>query len=179
MNRLTPELWAISTFQGILSAATLIEKTRQLDFNLARRSAIVINQVRGYLMLATGATSGFDVAKAGRQELDVDPDNVQVWDVGTVVRSEGVDLDSSRVFRQAIGGSLDTAAGTVTSADTTDKMDWTSLPMEQRPISITNMRHHIAAYTTIAGIYAGELYIKYFIVELTLPELGIINASRR
>lgn len=179
MNRLTPELWAISQFAKLNGATTLVTDTRELDFNLARRSAVIINQVRGFLSIVPGTTTGFDAVGAAVQELDVDPDNVVPWNLGTVLKNDGVELDSSRVFRQRVARSLDTASGTVTSSETTQKMDWTNLPLEHRPISITNLRHHIAAYTGIAGSFEGELYIKYFIVELSLWELGVINASRR
>jgi len=179
MQRLTPELWCISQFAELNGATTLVVATRELDFNLARRSAIVINQIRGFLTLVPGTTTGFDAVGAAVQEIDVDPDNVVPWNLGTVLKNDGVEIDSSRVYRQRVGRSLDTASGTVTSSNTVDKMDWTNLPLEQRPISITNLRHHIAAYAGIAGSFEGEIYIKYFIVELSLWELGVINASRR
>lgn len=173
MNRLTPELFAISTFDG---AAAALE-TRELDFNLSRRSAVVINQVRGTLLLAC---SGADYAYYGCQELDLDPDNVDIW--GSSPTHDGFDYDSSRVFRQVTFGNVSIVVATQAWANlgnTNDRFDWTNLPMEQRPISITNMRHHCELVAAETTSYHAELYIKYFIVELTLEELGILNASRR
>lgn len=56
MNRLTPELWAYSSFFG---DSDLVE-TRVLDFNLARRSAVIINRVIGTLTIAPDTTTGFE-----------------------------------------------------------------------------------------------------------------------
>ena len=176
MNRLTPEIYAISTFNSVSGQVTA--KTRELDFNLARRSAVIINQIRGVLTVMAATTTGFDAAGGAVQELDLDPDNLVVWEPASIW-PEAVELDSSRVFRQHHGRSLDTAAGAVSMADGSVKMDWTNLPMEQRPISITNMRHHLRHDSAIDNTVHAELYIKYFIVELNLLELGIINASRR
>ena len=180
MDRLTPELWAISSLASAAVGGAALE-TRELDFNLARRSAVVINQVRGMLSLMAGTTTGFDPAAAAVQELDMDPDNVDIQfgaGIGGILHDD-VELDSSRVFRQVHARAWDTAAGATGSPGDHVKMDWTNLPMEQRPISITNMRHHLRMNSTINNWYWGELYIKYFIVELSLLELGILNATRR
>lgn len=179
MRRLTPELWAISQFADLNGATTLVTVTRELDFNLSRRSGVLINQIRGFLSMVPGGTTGFDATGAAVQELDVDPDNLTPWNLGTVIKNDGVDYDTSRLFRQRVARTVDTASGTVTSCGLHEKMDWTNLPIEERPLSITNLRHHASAYATIAGSFEAELYIKYCIVELTLEELGIVNASRR
>jgi len=171
MNRLTPELFCISSFDG--AAAGL--ETRELDFNLSRRSGIVINQIRGVLQQAPAAADG---AFYCCQELDLDPDNVDIW--GSSPTHEGIEYDSSRVFRQIVHGVVNmTTAAWAFLGNTHEKMDWTSLPMSERPISITSLRHHCESVSVQTCSYHAELYIKYFIVELTLEELGIINASRR
>ena len=174
MNRLTPELWAHSSFNGASDAL----ETRELDFNLARRSAVVINRIVGQLFLFPDTTTGFDVLLAVIQELDVDPDNVDVEFAGATI-PEGVVLDSSRVFRQVQHGAWDTAAGPNSTPNSILVKDWTHLPMNERPISITSLRHHVTCQATISNIYNAEINVDYFIVELNLEELGILNASRR
>lgn len=170
MNRLTPELFAISTFDG--SGAAL--ETRELDFNLSRRSGVVINQIRGFLMPGPAEADGGGFLC---QELDLDPDNLDIWQ--STPTPDAVEYDSSRVFRQEVGFVVSNTNGWGLLGTTIDKMDWTNLPMGLRPISITNLRHHCESVSVAVSSYHAELYIKYFIVELTLEELGIINASRR
>ena len=154
MDRLTPELYAISSLSIAAAAAAGLE-SRELDFNLARRSAVVINQIRGMLVLLQDQTSGLDDVAAAVQEVDLDPDNVdiQFGAGGLGIMHDDVELDSSRVFRQVYSRSLDTAAGAVTNPGSHVQMDWTNLPMEQRPISITNMRHHLRMNTQIENHY--------------------------
>lgn len=174
MNRLTPNLWALSTFQ----ADTAALRTRELDFNLARRSAIIINRVIGQMFQIVNTTSGHGVAMALIQELDTDPDNVDI-DFAGDLDPDGVILDSSRCFRHVLHQDRDTAAGAQSPWHSLMEKDWTNEPESKRPISITALRHHLAIATDIAQIYWAELHIDYFIVELSLEEIGIINASRR
>lgn len=177
MDRLTPELFAHSFFTSAPSVDTL--ETRELDFNLARRSAVVVNQIRGEIVMQAGTTSGFSANSGAVQELDLDPDNVAIEFNALGVFPDDVVLDSSRVYRQVMGFSHDTAAGAVTPGGANQLMDWTNLRMEERPISITNMRHHFRTVTQIDFSCHVALHIKYFIVELSLLELGILNATRR
>ncbi len=174
MNRLTPNLWAMSAFNA--AAGALL--TRELDFNLARRSAIIINRVIGQFFYEVNTTSGHEVAYTLIQELDTDPDNVDI-EFGGVEEPDGVVLDSSRCFRQVGHLDMDTAAGRESPIHTHMEKDWTNEPEHKRPISITPLRHHFEAVTAIATHFQAELHIDYFIVELTLEEIGIINASRR
>lgn len=174
MIRLTPELWAHSAFDGDSDEL----ETRELDFNLARRSGIVINRIVGQLFIWPDTTTGFDILLGIVQEVDVDPDNVDIEFAG-VVAADGVVLDSSRVFRQVQHGSWDTAAGVSRGLTTILEKDWTRLPLHERPISITSLRHHMSSVATISCSVHGEVNIDYQIVELSLEELGIINASRR
>lgn len=177
MDRLTPELWAhsfITTPPGID-----VTESRELDFNLARRSAVVINQIRGEIVMMPGTTSGFSPTSGAVQELDVDPDNVAPLFNALGPFPDDFELDSSRVFRHLMGFSFDTAAGAVSPGHGYQQMDWTNLPLEQRPISITNMRHHFRHFSSIDFSSHGALHIKYLIVELSLLELGILNATRR
>lgn len=177
MQRITPVLHALSTF--FTAPAQASSQTRELDFNLARRSGIVINQIYGSLALLSSTTTGFDANGVLIQELDLDPDNLLVWEQGLGPFPGAVELDSSRVFRQHHGRSLDTAAGAVSQQDSTEFRDFTHLPEVERPISITNMRHHMELVSNINDVAYAQLSINYFIVELSLLELGIINASRR
>jgi len=174
MNRLTPELWLISTFNGVSDTP----ESRELDFNLARRSAVIVNSIDGYMELTPDATSGFDITRRAIQEVDTDPDNT-VLEFNGALAPDAVEIDSSRMFRQIFGGAWDTASGAIHSPNSILQKDWTLLPMEQRPISITNLRHHINNIGTISNYYHVEIFMRYFIVELNLLELGIINASRR
>lgn len=177
MRRLTPELWMVSTYHEALAANVQLVRTRELDFNLARSSGIVINQVRGYISSSAGTTSGFDSTGGLCQELDVDPDNTDIW--GGDLLNDDVEYDTSRVFRQYFARAWDTAAGATGSPGSRDSFDWTSLPLKERPISITALRHNMRAMNNIDGVLHAELYLKYQIVELSLEELGIVNASRR
>ena len=91
-----------------------------------------------------------------------------------------VEYDSSRLLRHVVGTY---AGGTLASAlgsQTIIVKEWHGVPLEKRPISITAMRHHLGADAAVAThILVGQLQIYYHIVELSLEELGIINASRR
>ena len=174
MDRLTPNLWAISAFT---STPALLE-TRQLDFNLARRSALVINRIIGQMWMVINTTSGHGVAMGAVQEMDTDPDNVQV-EFGATVDPDDFVRDSSRPFRQVLHHDRDTATGSQSPFHTLMEKDWTNEDEIKRPISITPMRHHFRTEADIAAFAWAELHIDYFIVELSLLELGIINASRR
>lgn len=176
MRRLTPQLFLVSTLHAAAVAAGAVS-TRELDFNLARRSAVVVNKVTGYISLMADTTTGFDDEGGIVQELDLDPDNDDVlW--GDVFPTQVV-IDSSRMFRQHHSRSLDTAAGAVSQQDGSIIKDWTNLPIEQRPISITNLRHTCRSEHVINNNYYAEVDIDYFIVELELWELGVLNAGRR
>lgn len=174
MDRLTPNLWAYSAFAG--TAPTL--ETRELDFNLARRSAVIINRVIGQMFIQVQTTSGHGVALQLIQELDTDPDNIDIEFAGALL-PDAVVLDSSRCFRQVIHAERDTAAGVRNSYHTLLQKDWTNDLETKRPISITPLRHHISSDNDISMKCTGEIAIDYFIVELSLIEIGIINASRR
>jgi len=174
MDRLTPELWLISAIDGAAPG----NETRELDFNLARRSAVVINNITGQMFVAPNVTTGFETGAHLIQELDTDPDNVLV-EFGGAANPDAVVMDSSRVFRQFMKMVWDTAAGVNNAPNTILQKDWTNLPIEQRPISITPMRHNTLMGEVISQAYHCEIHINYIIVELSLLELGIINASRR
>ena len=75
MLRLTPELYAISAFDGTIAGGDTLE-TRELDFNLSRRSAIVINQITGQMHV--GPAVAADHFTSVCQELDLDPDNLTI-----------------------------------------------------------------------------------------------------
>ena len=174
MIRLTPELWLHSAFDGDTDA----DESREIDFNLARRSGVVINRIVGHLHVSPDTTSGFDILRAIIQEVDVDPDNVAV-EFGGAMEPDDIVIDSSRCFRQWVRGAWDTAAGIVHPATTILQKDWSHMPLVERPISITSVRHHVEAQGTVSCYYQAEINIDYVIVELSLEELGIINASRR
>lgn len=174
MDRLTPNLWAMSA--QVLAASGVV--TRELDFNLARRSGLVINRVIGQFFYEVNTTSGHEVAGTIIQELDTDPDNVTTEFGGAAEPNLAV-LDSSRPFRQVAQFDIDTAAGRESPIHTLMEKDWTNLPETKRPISITSLRHHFHAVAVIAMHFHAELHIDYFIVELSLEEIGILNASRR
>lgn len=175
MIRLTPELWLHSAFDGDSDAT----ETRELDFNLARRSGVVINRIVGQMFLHVDTLTGNEASGEICQEVDVDPDNVTIEFAG-VLRVDDVVIDSSRVFRQIEHNDRDTATGGGSQGCNPQLIkDWTNLPMNERPISITNIRHHVKAAAAISNLYHVEVNIDYIIVELTLEELGIINASRR
>lgn len=174
MNRLTPELWAYSAFSGESDST----ETRELDFNLARRSAVIINRIVGFVYISPDTTTGFEPGGRIAQEVDTDPDNLITEFLGGEFPDDVV-LDSSRPFRQRLQVTWDTAAGPTYGGTNVLVKDWTNLPVEQRPISITALRHHVDVVATISNTYAAEVNIDYFIVELSLLEIGIINASRR
>lgn len=176
MRRLTPELWAHSAFSG---DTTLVE-TRILDFNLARRSGIVINRIVGQMFQNPDTLTGNEINAAVAQEVDVDPDNTTTEFLGVVLSPDAVVLDSSRVFRQVQHFSRDTATGGAMTGHTKLVKDWSHLPMNERPISITPLRHHVnAATVSLSYVMHAEVNIDYYIVELDLDELGLLNASRR
>jgi len=174
MQKLTPELWLHSAFDGDTNGL----ETRELDFNLARRSAVVINHILGQMSMHADVTSGFEINGVAMQEVDVDPDNVTTEFAGDVA-PDAVVIDSSRVFRQIQHLAWDTAAGVTNTPNNILQRDWTALSDNKKPISITNIRHHIQSQATVSFAYQAEIHIAYFIVELSLEEIGILNASRR
>lgn len=175
MIRLTPELWLHSAFSGDSDQL----ETRELDFNLSRRSGVVINRIVSQCEMHVDTLTGNDPQQIMIQEVDVDPDNVDVEFQGVVLPDDVV-MDSSRVLRHYMYSNRDTATGGGDEGNHPLLIkDWHALPMELRPISITSIRHHIVGNADISCIYHGEINIDYYIVELTLQELGIINASRR
>lgn len=175
MLRLTPELWLHSAFAHDTNEAN----TREIDFNLSRRSGVVINRIISQFALHLDTLTGNEDSGDMIQEVDVDPDNLIV-EFGGAANPVGLVQDSSRCLRHIWHYSNDTATGGATS--TTAPLlvkDWSHLPMNERPISITSIRHHLVSDAAISHVARGEVNIDYFIVELSLEELGIINASRR
>lgn len=175
MDRLTPELWLYSSFEG----ATVNLETRELDFNLARRSGVIINHIDSQIHVYPDVTSGFEVAGTVIQEVDLDPDNVDVEFAGAF-RPDAVVMDSSRVLRHTQQFGWDTAGGVGhTDLNPWMHLDWKDANWTERPISITNIRHHLSGTGGISLTYACEIRIAYFLVELSLSEIGILTASRR
>jgi hypothetical protein len=158
-----------------------VTESRAIDFNLARRSGIVINRIISQIALHLDTLSGNETAGVGVQEVDVDPDNLIVEFAGDLT-PEDLKIDSSRCLRHVVHGSQDTATGGadgVTKPHSQLIKDWSHMRMEERPISITSIRHHFGVQCSLSHKYQVEINIDYFIVELSLEELGIINASRR
>lgn len=177
MRQITPQLWAYSVIAG--SDVGAVVETRELDFSLSRRAAIVINRIEGFLHVGEYTTVGHNNPAAILQELDLDPDNVDVW-LGDVVGIDAYEIDSSRAYRQSKIYNTDTASGTVEASDSQKDVDWHAVPLVDRPISTRNLRHHVRTDPQGGNVtYQAELCIRYFIVELSLAELGYINASRR
>lgn len=177
MRILTPELWLYSVISG--SDVGAVIETRELDLSLARRSAVVISQIEGFLHVGDYTTVGHNNPIAITQEVDLDPDNVDVW-LGDVFGIDDAEIDSSRCFRQHKMYNADTAAGMTEAADSQKLVDWRPNTMQDRPISTRNIRHHVRT-DPLGGncTYQAEICVRYFIVELTLNELGYISASRR
>ena len=182
MIRLTRELVAMSFLQG--SGAAVF--STELDFNLARRSGIIINHISSQIAVSTILVIEGHINNAVAQEVDLDPDNADVQE-GSVSPASVTALDSSRVLRhQAVFQQLleviGTDGGGGLSTDWVDKLDidFRMLPLQERPISITSLRHHMRLTTSgTSGTITGLVVIRYTIVELSLQELGIINAGRR
>ena len=173
MRVLTPELQCLSGLFNTVAA----EDTRELDFNLARSSGIVINQIDGTLVVKERVNDATPVRMI--HEIDLDPDNTAVWNATLV---DAVEYDSSRVFRDLIErtDNSDTTNGVGWSEEVRiiKAVDFTNQPLAERPISITNIRHHLYTVGADVDVYS-EMMIRYQIVELTMQELGILNASRR
>ena len=175
MRRLTPELWLHSAFDG---ESPLLE-TRELDFNLARRSAVVIVRIVSQMFLHVDVLTGNEDAGTLIQEVDMDPDNVTI-EVGGSPVADALVVDSSRVLRHILYNDRDTATGGGSQGNNPLLIkDWSHVPDEMKPMSITNMRHHLLSDAAISNVQHGSVNIDYFIAELTLEELGILNASRR
>ena len=73
MQLLTPELYCISAMYDLAEIGHSI-LSRQLNFNLARRSGVLVNQIVSTLAALPFADDGFFVV----QELDLDPDRCRV-----------------------------------------------------------------------------------------------------
>lgn len=177
MRLLTPELYCLSALQ-VTSTTTWAVVSRQLDFNLSRRTGIVFNQINSSFVVAHAGGAQYFLAYC--QEVDLDPDNVDVWQGSPT--PVAVDYDTSRLLRHCEGGSMNEVTD-LTWVDTPRQImikEWHAVPLERRPISITPVRHHLGCASVTAGtVVDGQLHIYYHIVELSLEELGILNASRR
>ncbi len=182
MEVLTKELMLMSFIQD----SGAIVASQELTFNLARRSGVVINAITSQIMAGgIEVLEGF-IHQSAVQEVDLDPDNIDVQQ-GSTAPTTSLIMDSSRVFRhQAIFQQLlevigvDAGGGLATELASELSHDFRVLPLNQRPISITNLRHHFRTTTAgTPGIITGLIQVRYQIVELTLQELGIINAGRR
>lgn len=171
MIRLTKELVAF----GNLLVTTGVE-TQELDFNLARRSGVVINHIDSQIqeMVGTG-----DILDECVQELDLDPDNTNIWQNG--LGADITNMDTSRLLRHITTfASRDGTAEAIGDFSSHLSIDFRMLPIQERPLSITNLRHHLWNNQAVgSGAIVGLLVIRYIIVELTLEELGIVNAGRR
>ncbi|MBA7582724.1 hypothetical protein ES708_24661 [subsurface metagenome] len=166
---LTPELYCRSQLTGDGIGATL-DSFAQLDFNLSRRTGVVINEVIGEIALLAQVAVG-----AGQilQQLDLDPDNEVVEMPGNTVIT-----DSSRPFSQMM--QYQVATTEVSTHQSLLQVKWRAMPMHERPISITNLVHEVqGGWGTRTDTFTAVLSIYYQIVELTLAELGMLNASRR
>ncbi|KKL76939.1 hypothetical protein LCGC14_2039930, partial [marine sediment metagenome] len=133
MQRLTPELTLFSSLQ-VLPGVT---ESQELDFNLARRSGVVINSISSQIHSQVIG----DVTHLDRmvQEIDLDPDNILILN-DSVLLGDLLVIDSSRLIRHRADftGEL----GFSTNPNPQLEMDYRMLPPEQRPISITNLRHN-------------------------------------
>ncbi|MBA7554164.1 hypothetical protein ES705_46776 [subsurface metagenome] len=169
MILLTPELYCRSQLTDIGTGAN-VDAFAQLDFNLSRRTGILINEVIGEIALLAQVAVG-----AGQilQQLDLDPDNEAVeMPANTVI------TDSSRPFSQMMQYQIATTE--VTTHMSLLQVKWRAMPMHERPISITNLVHEVqGGWGTRTDTFTAVLTIYYQIVELTLAELGMLNASRR
>lgn len=172
MIRLTNELVLLSS---LLASAAV--DSQELTFNLARRSGVVINQIYSEVNSLVGSGDTLDDAA---QEVDLDPDNVDVFGGATFLGDQLV-MDTSRLMRHShIYISRNGVAEAATPPVSRVIMEFRNLRLEERPISITNLRHHLRHTRTIgSGAVEGHIIMRYIIVELTLLELGILNASRR
>lgn len=173
MLRLTKELQLLSS--RLVSADGV--ESQELTFNLARRSGVVINSIESFLYSTSLAG---DVTDEAVQEVDLDPDNIDV-EGGSILIGDTLNMDTSRLLRHYynyIHENGTVAMGTVGYSRIA--VDFRMLPLDERPISITNLRHNLRFITTIgSGAVEGFIFLRYVIVELTLQELGIINAGRR
>ena len=169
MIQLTTELYLRSQLTA-LGAGANVDAFAELDFNLSRRTAVLINEVVGEIALLAQVAAG-----AGQilQQLDLDPDNEAVELPANVVT-----VDSSRPFSQMMQYQVATAE--VSSHASLLQINWRDIPMHLRPLSITNLVHEVqGGWGARTDTFTCVMTIYYHIVELTLAELGMLNASRR
>ncbi|KKL79981.1 hypothetical protein LCGC14_2009380 [marine sediment metagenome] len=182
MIRLTKELVAMSFLQGLGAVAL----SNELDFNLARRSGLLINHISSQITSQTILAIVGNITNYVAQEVDLDPDNIDVQ-TGAVSPASVVETDSSRVMRHQAAfqqesqiTGTDGGAGFTTPFQQNLEIDFRMMPLEERPISITSLRHNMRLTTAgTSGTIGGLIVMRYIIVELSLQELGIINAGRR
>lgn len=177
MRLLTPELHLFSALSA--QNATESDLGRELDFNLARRGGVLVNKIIGQLFIAGGTLTGFDEEAGAIQEVDLDPDNTTVEIEDEAIKVSGYEMDSSRIFRQRIFRHFDTATGSYSAHHTLLTIDWTNKPYNERPVSVTNLRHNAQFDGDIVHNAEAEVHIMYHIVELSPDEVGMIYASRR
>ena len=176
MKVLTPELIAHS-YGGVTN--TLV--STELDFDLGRRMGIILNAVDGFIEYQTTAdTRGY---MPSHQELDLDPDNTDILGGHPAVATEAFDRDSTRIFVQKAMCEMevDNANGNAHCfvAGERHHMDWYGLPMNERPLTINNMRHHAEVSGAATDSIIFWLTIRYLLVELSDQEIGLTAILRR
>lgn len=176
MIQLTPELQCFSRFAMVKSGVIELVN-RQLNFNLSRRTGVVINSIESTINVTGG---NIIVIEHAVQELDLDPDNTDIWTENCT--GDDVEYDSSRLLIHSfsIAGNGDAAYWNSSVSDHL-LQDWRAFAMNDRPISITPMSHRLALCGLGQSLITADslICIRYLIVELSLTELGILNATRR
>lgn len=173
LNILTQELNALYHI-GLTNTVNSVE----LDFNLARRSGVMINRIISQIQFQVISAS--DQVIVAAQELDLDPDNTALLGGHPSIGAPGLNvIDSSRILRHQCNASRNNTGGFAVAGETIMPVSFDSLPDGSKPIAVTNLRVHqeVAGAATDTADFTLSIY--YQIVELSLSELGLINASRR
>lgn len=177
MRILTPELVAHSEADASISAGFQGQESRELDFDLSRRTAIIINGCEAQIYTCQLAEVECMVVV---NELDLDPDNTDIMG-GAPATFEDV-IDSTRLLRQVAAIADNTTNGLAHDVGGFQyRLDFTNRRIGERPITHSNIRHHIHSFAggTVTVECFGFLTIRYQIVELTDAEMGLVAVLRR
>lgn len=173
MQVITGERIAIAV-EAAHNSATQV--TRSLDFDFGAREGAVINRVEITQICDSVAS---DSAQQIYTALSMDPDDTA--ELATTLATDGVDMDSNilAVLMSLFHTRTDDGAGGGPGFQSHHSRvwDWTHRHPAERPLIVRNllMMSDQSETDTVDHICV----VRYQLVQLSLNELGYINATRR
>lgn len=143
--------------------------SNEVSLNLAEGLAITISKI--VMELVPQLSVAVTGAQTLVQELDLDADNT----AANAFLSDVETTRTSRIARQHVSGVSDTTAGDHTSFSVANPLvlDFSNLPIGERPRTTRNLRHHVTEDVVSGqGIsWAASIMVYYNMVSLSRDEL--------